>query len=318
MKRIAMVTGGCGFLGQHVVRRLLAEGTEVTVLDRRAHGPVFDLPEEVGVIYEDVVHWLDANTRWTEIWHLACPASPIEYRRDPIGTLRTCAEGTRAVLDVAEHSGARVLIASSSEVYGDPFRSPQDESFRGWVDCTGPRSMYDEGKRYAEALAVAYHRLDVDVRIARIFNTYGPGMRLDDGRMIPEFLLGAIRTGALRVHGDGQQSRSLCYVDDLVDGLFALMRAAPQPELVARPINLGDTDERSVLDWARFVARMATDRGLPCRVEVIPQPDPHDPRRRRPDLRRAQTYLGYAPKVPASAGLARTFDDVQARLAAGT
>lgn len=311
-----LVTGGLGFLGKHVVRRILREEPDATifVVDVR-EDHAFDARADRVVVLRTPVQMIGAAARkpFARVWHLACPASPIEYRKDPIGTLDTCSRGTEAALRVAEEDGARILVASTSEVYGDPFTTPQDESFRGWVDPTGPRSMYDEGKRYAEAVSVAFSRVrGVDLRMPRIFNTYGPGMRLDDGRMVPELAVAALTGREVRVHGDGSQTRSLCYVDDLISGLFALMNSE-DPAARGKPVNLGSEDERPVREWARMITSIAKGPVPSC----VDQPDPQDPHRRRPNLLRARSLGIPGAIVPADIGLTRTIADIELRILDG-
>jgi UDP-glucuronate decarboxylase len=242
-----------------------------------------------------------------EVYHLACPASPIHYQRNPVRTIRTAVEGTLNVLDVAREAHARILIASTSEVYGDPQEHPQSEGYWGNVNPVGPRSCYDEGKRCAEALATAYAlQYDVEVRIARIFNTYGPRMHENDGRVISNFVVQALRDQPITIFGEGQQTRSFCYVSDLVEGLLRLMGSAHGPT----PVNLGNPQETSIRELAEL-ARRLTNSKSPIVSRPLPQ---DDPTRRRPDITLATTLLGgWCPTVSLEQGMLHTIDDFRAR-----
>ena len=309
-KRI-LVTGGAGFLGSHLCERLLGAGHEVVCLDnfftgRRANldhlldSHAFELVRHD--ICESVVLEVD------EIFHLACPASPIHYQKNPVRTIRTCVQGTLNVLDLARQVGARVLIASTSEVYGDPQSHPQVETYWGNVNPIGPRACYDEGKRCAEALAVSYARqYGVAVRIARIFNTYGPRMLEDDGRVVSSFISQCLRGQPITVFGDGRQTRSFCFVDDLIEALLLLM-SSPEEE----PINLGNPTEHTMIELAEKI-RALTGSTSPMHFEKLPQDDPV---RRRPDITRAALRLGWRPRVELDEGLARTIADFRARIEA--
>ena len=298
-----LVTGGSGFIGSHLARRLLELGHEVLVVDnfysstrRNVVGllgePRFEL------MRHDVTFPLYVEV--DQIYHLACPASPVYYQRDPVQTTKTCVHGSINMLGLAKRLGARVLLASTSEVYGDPAVHPQVESYWGNVNPTGIRSCYDEGKRYAETLFFDYwrqHRLPV--KVARIFNTCGPNMLPDDGRVVSSFVVSALRGEPLTVFGDGSQTRSFCYVDDLVDGLIALMDS---PREVTGPVNLGNPGEFTMLELAKKVLALA---GSDSPVEHHPLPA-DDPARRRPDITRARGLLGWQPTVPLDEGLAAT------------
>lgn len=309
MRRV-LVTGGAGFIGSHLCRALLARGDAVVCLDDLSTGRldnIADLRDRPRFSFgrHDVTrpfaHPVDA------VFNLACPASPVDYRRDPVSTLDTCYLGTRNALEVARVNGAPMVQASTSEVYGDPLVHPQTEAYRGNVDPTGPRSCYDEGKRVAEALCRAWaDSRGVAVRIARIFNTYGPDMRLDDGRVVPAFVDQVLTGRPLTVFGDGRQTRSFCHVDDLVRGLLALLDCAAAG---ADPVNLGNPDEVTIAELAALVSALA---GRPLVVDRRPLPA-DDPRRRRPDIGRAKRLLGWAPTVPLRVGLGRTIEAFAAR-----
>lgn len=300
----ALVTGGAGFVGSHLVRRLLADGCKVIVLDDLSTGVRANVPPEVRLIEADVLEpfLVEAD----RVYHLACPASPRWYQADPVRTLMVNVVGTRNALACAEAVGARLLLASTSEVYGDPEVHPQPETYRGAVNAVGPRACYDEGKRCAEALVADYHRVrGLDVRIARIFNTYGPGMGLHDGRVVVNFVRQALAGEALTVFGDGQQTRSLCFVSDLVEGLVGLMERTTY----AGPVNLGNPEEISVRALAEKV------RAVLPGAEIVAHPLPEDdPARRRPDITLARELFGYAPQVALDEGLPLTIRDVARRL----
>jgi UDP-glucuronate decarboxylase len=301
-KRI-LVTGGAGFLGSHLCERLLADGHEVVCLDNfftGTHANVMHLRDNPH--FELVRHDVQAplTMEVDQIFHLACPASPIHYQRNPVRTIRTAVEGTLNLLDVARECGARMLIASTSEVYGDPAEHPQTESYWGNVNPIGPRACYDEGKRCAEALATAYaSQYGVQVRIARIFNTYGPRMHENDGRVVSNFVVQALTGQPLTVFGDGQQTRSFCYATDLIEGFCRLMAS----DHGCDPVNLGNPRESSMIELATMVKEMTGSKS-----EIIHAPLPKDdPVRRNPNISRAQRLLsGWAPVVPLEKGLAAT------------
>jgi len=309
-RKLALVTGGAGFVGSHLVDRLLADGREVVVVDDFStgrHANLAHLPVDAARVLElDVRSKNAANLMASfepeEVYHLACPASPPAYQRDPQRTLETCFLGTRAALDTAERVGARVLLASTSEVYGDPPLSqhPQREEYWGNVNPRSVRSCYDEGKRAAEALSWCYEKRGVQVQVARIFNTYGPRMAPDDGRVVSNFVCQALAGRPLTVYGDGSQTRSLCYVADTVDGLVRLMQM-PTP---IGPVNVGNPAEVTMLELATAVA---TALGSEFAVEYLPLPV-DDPKRRRPDIGRAGRLLGWRPTTPLAVGLARTVE----------
>jgi dTDP-glucose 4,6-dehydratase len=299
----AIVTGGAGFVGSHLCLRLLDEGFEVVCVDSLLTGVAENLSEVMdregfGLEVYDITHDLAVSGPIDWVLHLASPASPRDYLEHPIHTLKVGALGTLHALGLARAKGAGFFLASTSEVYGDPKVHPQPESYWGNVHTTGPRGVYDEAKRYAEALAMAYHRAHgVEVRIARIFNTYGPGMRKHDGRAVPTFIAQALRGQPLTVHGHGSQTRSLCYVDDLVEGIWRLLGS----DLVG-PVNLGNPEEISVLELAKTVLEL-TDSGSPLAFVGRPEDDPE---LRCPDISLARSALDWEPTVSLRDGLART------------
>ncbi len=296
----ALVTGGAGFIGSHLCDRLIAEGWEVLCVDNLLTGRKENIEhlldhERFSFLERDVCEPFEVEGGLDWVLHLASPASPVDYLRYPLETLRVNAEGTRRMLDLALEKGAAFLLASTSEVYGDPQVHPQPETYWGNVNPIGPRSCYDEGKRYAEALTMAYHRVHgLEIRIARIFNTYGPRMRLDDGRVVPTFIRQALAGEPLTIHGDGSQSRSLCYVDDLIEGLWRLMGSGYQ-----EPVNLGSDEELTVREIGEAICKIL---GREPRFEHLP-PAPDDPSRRRPDLSSAFHALGWRPAFPSVDGL---------------
>ena len=301
--RRAVVTGGAGFLGSHLCARLLAEGMEVVALDNLVTGRLRNLERlrshsSFSFRRHDVVDPLEIDADW--IFNLACCASPRHYQRDPEKTVRTCTEGAVNLLHEARRTGARIFQASTSEVYGEPAVHPQRESYRGAVNPIGPRACYDEGKRCAEALFFDYHRLHgVEVKVARIFNTYGPQMQLDDGRVVSNFIVQALRGEPLTLHGDGSQTRAFCYVDDLIEGFMQLMASAPE---FTGPVNLGNPIEVTMRELAERVIRLTGSRSL-----IVHRPMPvDDPTRRCPDITLARATLGWAPRVSLEQGLART------------
>ena len=299
----ALVTGGAGFLGSHLCERLLAEGYRVVCVDNLSTGVrenVVHLEKYPGFEYveHDVTSPLQGGGGLDEVYHFASPASPKDFGRIPVEILMTGSLGTHNALDLALAKGARFMLASSSEVYGDPLVHPQHEDYRGNVSTTGVRSVYDEAKRYAEAVTMAYRRkYDLNTRIARIFNSYGPRSRPDDGRMIPNFISQALAGSPITVYGDGTQTRSLQYVDDLVEGVFRLMHSNEN-----RPVNIGNPVEYTVGEIAGMVLELSSSRS-----EIIYGPLPQDdPRRRCPDISRARETLGWEPRTPATEGLRRT------------
>jgi UDP-glucuronate decarboxylase len=307
-----LVTGGSGFIGSHLCKRLLGMGHDVLAVDNFYSSDrhnVLDLLQDprFELIRHDVTFPLYVEV--DEIYHLACPASPIYYQRDPVQTTKTCVHGSINMLGLAKRLGARILLTSTSEVYGDPAVHPQTESYWGNVNPIGIRSCYDEGKRCAETLFFDYHRQHaVPIKVARIFNTYGPKMQADDGRVMSNFIVQALRGEPLTVFGDGSQTRSFCYIDDLVDGLIRFMNSPPE---VTGPINLGNPGEFTMLELAKQVMALADSHGP---VQHLPLPA-DDPARRRPDISRARDLLGWEPAVPLNEGLARTVEYFQRSLA---
>jgi UDP-glucuronate decarboxylase len=311
-KRI-LVTGGAGFIGSHLTRRLLDRGDDVVVVDNFYSGSRDNILELRGeprfeLMRHDVTFPLYIEV--DEIYHLACPASPVFYQRDPVQTTKTCVHGSINMLGLAKRTNAKILLASTSEVYGDPAVHPQEESYWGNVNTIGIRSCYDEGKRCAETLFFDYWRQhQLRIKVARIFNTYGPRMAPDDGRVVSNFIVQALQGQPLTIFGDGQQTRSFCYVDDLVEGLIRLMDS---PDEVTGPINLGNPGEFTMLELAeKVLALVGGDSELDHRP--LPQDDPV---RRRPDITRAQEILGWEPTIKLDEGLAKTVDHFRALLPA--
>ncbi|PLC48005.1 NAD-dependent dehydratase [Pollutimonas subterranea] len=300
-----LVAGGAGFLGSHLCRRLLDEGHHVICLDsfltgtRRNISSMTDHPNFL-VLRHDVISPLTFDIRPTQIYNLACPASPQHYQADPVHTLRTCVNGAFNLLEFARKTGARILQASTSEVYGDPHVHPQPEGYRGNVNIVGIRSCYDEGKRCAETLFSDYGRCKrVQVKIARIFNTYGPCMAKGDGRVVSNFIVQALNGSSMTVYGDGSQTRALCYVDDMIEGLMRLMNSV---DTFQGPVNLGSPRESTVLDIACRIRRLV---GTDSPIEFEPLPS-DDPVQRCPDILLARRHLGWEPKIDLDTGLRKT------------
>jgi dTDP-glucose 4,6-dehydratase len=307
-----LITGGAGFIGSHLCERFLAEGHEVVCVDNLITGSLANIEHlrshpRFTFVRHDISQPLALAGPLDNILHFASPASPADYLRHPIQTLKAGALGTHHTLGMAKRSGARFLLASTSEVYGDPEVHPQREDYWGHVNPVGVRGCYDEAKRFAEALTMAYHRVHgVNTRIARIFNTYGPRMRLDDGRVVPNFIGQALRGEELTVYGDGQQTRSFCYIDDLVEGIVRLLACDCH-----EPVNLGNPHEVTILDFAREILELS---GSSSRIVFRPLPQ-DDPRQRRPDITRARTLLGWEPRIGRREGLRRTLEYYRQRLA---
>jgi UDP-glucuronate decarboxylase len=297
-----LVTGGAGFIGSHLCERLLSERQDVICLDNFFTGrrenifPLLDNPR-FELVRHDVIEPILLEV--DQIYNLACPASPIHYQFNPVKTVKTNVMGTINMLGLAKRVRARILQASTSEVYGDPLVHPQTEGYWGNVNPIGLRSCYDEGKRLAETLMMDYHRQNhVDTRIARIFNTYGPRMLENDGRVVSNFVVQALRAESLTLYGEGNQTRSFCYVDDLIEGLIRLMNA----DGLHQPVNLGNPGEFTIKQLAEEVRRIC---GSKSELTYLPLPE-DDPRQRKPDITTAQTVLGWTPKVPLAEGLERT------------
>ncbi|QYO62123.1 UDP-glucuronic acid decarboxylase family protein [Leptolyngbya sp. 7M] len=304
-----LVTGGAGFIGSHLIDRLMEQGHEVICLDNFYTGHKRNILKWIKHPYFELIrHDITEPIRLEvdQIYHLACPASPVHYQYNPVKTIKTNVMGTLNMLGLAKRVKARFLLASTSEIYGDPEVHPQTEDYRGSVNPIGIRSCYDEGKRVAETLAFDYHRQnDVEIRVARIFNTYGPRMLENDGRVVSNFVVQALRGQSLTVYGDGSQTRSFCFVSDLVEGLMRLMNG----EYIG-PVNLGNPDEYTILQLAKAVQQMVNPS-----IEIDYRPLPQDdPRRRKPDITRARTWLNWQPTVPLQEGLQLTIEDFRARL----
>lgn len=304
-----LVTGGAGFIGSHLIDRLMEQGNDIICLDNFYTGHKRNILKWMDNPYFELIrHDITEPIRLEvdQIYHLACPASPVHYQYNPVKTIKTNVMGTLNMLGLAKRVKARFFLASTSEVYGDPEVHPQTEDYRGSVNPIGIRSCYDEGKRVAETLAFDYHRQnDVDIRVVRIFNTYGPRMLENDGRVVSNFIVQALRGQPLTVYGDGSQTRSFCYVSDLVDGFIRMMNGD-----YIGPVNLGNPGEYTILQLAQAVQQMINP-DVAIKFEPLPQ---DDPRRRKPDITRAQTRLGWEPTVPLQSGLQLTIDDFRDRL----
>jgi UDP-glucuronate decarboxylase len=307
-----LVTGGAGFLGSHLCERLLKEGHEVLCLDNFFTGRkknIQDLMKHPGfeLVRHDVVQPILLEV--DKIYHLACPASPVHYQYNPVKTIKTNVIGTLHMLGLAKRVKARMLLASTSEVYGDPAEHPQRETYWGNVNPIGIRSCYDEGKRVAETFTMDYHRQNkVDVKIVRIFNTYGPRMLPDDGRVVSNFIVQALKGEDITVYGDGSQTRSFCYVDDLIDGMVRMMES----KNFIGPVNIGNPEEYTILDLARKIIAMT---GSKSKIAQKPLPS-DDPTQRKPDITLANQKLGWQPKVSVDEGLKRTIEYFRKELSA--
>ena len=309
----SVVTGGAGFLGSHLVDLLLAKGHRVIAIDNFVTGSVENIDHLGGnpnfkFIQQDVTEFLFLHQSVDFVWHFASPASPIDYLQLPIQTLKVGSLGTHKALGLAKQKKARFLLASTSETYGDPLIHPQPETYWGNVNTLGPRGCYDEAKRFAEAMTVAYARQHhIDTRIVRIFNTYGPRMRLNDGRVVPAFLGQALKNKPITIFGDGSQTRSFCYYTDLIEGIYRLMttdplppRETPQTEFAV--VNIGNPHELTMLEFAREVLRATNSKS-----KIIFKPLPQDdPKQRQPDITRARQWLGWEPQIPLAEGLKTT------------
>jgi dTDP-glucose 4,6-dehydratase len=306
----ALVTGGAGFLGSHLCDLLLEKDCAVTAMDNLITGATANIVHHLGnpkfsFIQYDVTEYLYLKDRTDFVFHFASPASPIDYLQYPIQTLKVGSLGTHKTLGLANAQGAKYLLASTSEVYGDPLVHPQAEDYWGNVNPVGPRGVYDEAKRFAEAMVTAYHKTHgVDTRIVRIFNTYGPRMRLNDGRVVPTFIKQALSGEPLTIYGDGTHTRSFCYVSDLVDGIYRLAMSDEH-----EPVNLGNPDEHTILDFAEAIIRLSGSRS---EIAFCESPT-DDPRRRRPDITKARKLLGWEPKIGLDEGLEKTIEWFRSR-----
>ena len=302
-KKRNLITGGCGFLGSHLAKRLLEKGEEVILLDNFFTGTKKNIQNlykypNFELIRHDVTEPIKIEV--DKIWHLACPASPIHYQHNPIKTTKTIFMGTYNMLGLAKRVGAKILLASTSEIYGDPEVHPQKEDYRGSVNTTGIRSCYDEGKRIAETLCSDYLRMHgVDIRIMRIFNTYGPNMRFDDGRVISNFIVQALRNKRITIYGDGSQTRSFCYVEDLINGMILLMDSEYQ-----KPMNIGNPNEFSILEIANIIKDLINPE-LKFEYKALPQ---DDPKQRKPSIQLAKEILNWEPKVELKEGLIKSIN----------
>ncbi len=303
-KRI-LITGAAGFLGSHLCDRFIKEGYEVIGMDNLLTGNIKNIEhlfpvKEFQFYHHDVTKFVHVPGNIDYILHFASPASPIDYLKMPIQTLKVGALGTHNLLGLAKSKGARILVASTSEVYGDPLEHPQTEEYWGNVNPVGPRGVYDEAKRFMESITMAYHTFhQVETRIIRIFNTYGPRMRLDDGRALPTFMSQALRGEDITVYGDGSQTRSFCYVDDLVEGIYRLLLSD-----YSRPVNIGNPSEITLLEFANEVLELT---GSKSKIVFEPLPQ-DDPRQRQPNITKARNILGWEPKVDRHEGLKRTLE----------
>lgn len=304
-KKRILITGGAGFLGSHLCDRFLKEGYEVIAMDNLLTGNIKNIehlfPEKDFQFYHhDITKFVHVPGKIDYILHFASPASPIDYLKMPIQTLKVGALGTHNLLGLAKAKNARILVASTSEVYGDPLVHPQTEEYWGNVNPIGPRGVYDEAKRFMESITMAYHNYhNVETRIIRIFNTYGPRMRLDDGRALPTFMSQALKGEDITVYGDGSQTRSFCYVDDLVDGIYRLLLSDYH-----KPVNIGNPSEITLLQFAEEVQKLV---GTNSKIVFEPLPQ-DDPKQRQPDITKAKEILGWLPKVDRHEGLKRTLE----------
>lgn len=305
MAKRVLITGAAGFIGSHLCDRFIAEGYRVVAMDNLITGDLKNIEHLFGkerfeFYHHDVTTFVYVPGQLDYILHFASPASPIDYLKIPIQTLKVGSLGTHNLLGLAKEKNARILIASTSEVYGDPLVHPQSEEYYGNVNTIGPRGVYDEAKRFQESITMAYHRFHgLETRIARIFNTYGPRMRLNDGRVIPAFIGQALRGEDLTVFGDGHQTRSFCYVNDQVEGLYRLLLSD-----FSLPVNIGNPDEISILDFAQEIIKLT---GTEQKIVFKPLPK-DDPLQRQPDISRAREILGWEPKIDRATGMAKTYE----------
>lgn len=310
-----LITGAAGFLGSHLSDRFLAEGHTVIGMDNLITGSTANIEHLAGherflFVKHDVTNYIYVEGQLDAVLHFASPASPIDYLELPIPTLKVGALGTHKALGLAKAKNARFLLASTSEVYGDPLVHPQTEDYWGNVNPIGPRGVYDEAKRFAEALAMAYHRYhDVDTRIVRIFNTYGPRMRLEDGRVVPNFIAQALRGDPLTVYGDGSQTRSFCYVSDLVDGIYRLLLSDE-----VEPVNIGNPTEMTILDFAKRIVELTGSRSELVFVKPTDMRIQDDPKVRQPDISKARRILNWEPQVSLDEGLKQTIAYFKSRV----
>jgi dTDP-glucose 4,6-dehydratase len=312
--KTVLVTGGAGFIGSHMCKYLLRKGFKVLCLDNLITGSIENIRDinngDFNYINKDVIETVNLNKDIAEdidfIFHLASPSSPIDYHRLPVYTMKVGAMGTANILELAKNKGATMLIASTSEIYGDPDINPQTEDYNGNVNPVGPRSVYSEAKRFAEALAVAYHKKEgLDVKIARIFNTYGENMRFDDGRVIPSFIYACLKNDSMVVYGDGSQTRSFCYIDDMLEGLYRLIISD-----IYQPVNIGNPEEITVLELAKRIKSIINSNS-----EIVYKELPEeDPKLRKPDITKAKKYLGWQPAVALNDGLKKTIEWFDKRL----
>jgi dTDP-glucose 4,6-dehydratase len=310
-----LITGGAGFIGSHLCDRFLADGHDVIAMDNLSTGNVSNIAHLAGnehfqFIKHNVTNYIYVAGPLDAVLHLASLPSPVDYLNLPIQTLKVGALGTHNTLGLAKEKGACFLLASTSEVYGDPLVHPQPEDYWGNVNPVGPRGVYDESKRFAEALTMAYHRYHgVDTRIVRIFNTYGPRMRMNDGRVVPNFICQALRGDPLTVYDTGERTRSFCYVDDLVEGIVRLLHSTE-----TTPVNLGNPDEMTILEFAHKVVELANSKSEIRFITPQDERTKDDPKTRRPDISKARRVLGWEPQVPLEIGLQKTIEHFRGRV----
>ncbi len=316
MKKTALITGGAGFLGSYLCERLINHGLKVICLDNLITGNLKNIAhllahKDFRFVKRNVSNYINVKDKLHFILHFASPASPVDYLKYPIPTLKVGSLGTHNALGLAKVKKARFLLASTSEVYGDPLEHPQKEEYWGNVNCVGPRGVYDEAKRFAEAITMAYHRVHkIDTRIVRIFNTFGPRMRKSDGRAIPNFIAQALQNSPITVYGRGLQTRSFCYVDDLIGGILKLLMADvyPSPERNKdwphHPVNIGNPYEMRLIDLAKIVIKLSASKS---KIQYLPLPV-DDPKQRQPDIARAEKFLKWIPRVDFKSGLQKTIE----------